>query len=176
MHKCTPDHQTAALEHAEGGRGGGYPIVEPPIGLRKDDNQARLTTNHPQHQLASLVGVHKHHTHAHLYTKDSAMVFGCGQCLYCYLPGLGSVLGVLGFTTNTLIQGQNSHHHHQDHNQSTVFFKQVLTLAGTVAIAIGLVLEYLNQAQNSGRIRSQPGLEATSGRDERETREEAKAK
>jgi len=86
---------------------------------------------------------------------------------------LGSVLGVLGFTTNTLIQGQNSH---QDHNQSTVFFKQVLTLAGTVAIAIGLVLEYLNQAQNSGRIRSQPGLEATSGRDERETREEAKAK
>ena len=104
------------------------------------------------------------------------MVFGCGQCLYCYLPGLGSVLGVLGFTTNTLIQGQNSHHHHQDHNQSTVFFKQVLTLAGTVAIAIGLVLEYLNQAQNSGRTRSQPGLEATSGRDERETREEAKAK
>ena len=85
-------------------------------------------------------------------------------------------MGVLGFTTNTLIQGQNSHHHHQDHNQSTVFFKQVLTLAGTVAIAIGLVLEYLNQAQNSGRTRSQPGLEATSGRDERETREEAKAK
>ena len=103
------------------------------------------------------------------------MVFGCGQCLYCYLPGLGSVLGVLGFTTNTLIQGQNLSHH-QDHNQSTVFFKQVLTLAGTVAIAIGLILEYLNQAQNSGRIRSQPGLEATSGRDERETREEAKAK
>jgi len=56
-----------------------------------------------------------------------------------------------------------------------VFFKQVLTLAGTVAIAIGLVLEYLNQAQNSGRTRSQ-GLEAESGRDERETREEAKAK
>ena len=83
-------------------------------------------------------------------------------------------MGVLGFTTNTLIQGQSGHH--QDHNQSTVFFKQVLTLAGTVAIAIGLVLEYLNQAQNSGRTRSQPGLEATSGRDERETREEAKAK
>jgi len=84
-------------------------------------------------------------------------------------------LGVLGFTTNTLIQGQSGHHQ-DDHNQSTVFFKQVLTLAGTVAIAIGLVLEYLNQAQNSGRTRSQPGLEATSGRDERETREEAKAK
>ena len=50
--ECTSARQTIRDRrpgtHAEGGRGGGYPIVDPPSGLRKDDNQARLTTNHPQ--------------------------------------------------------------------------------------------------------------------------------
>ena len=59
----------------------------------------------------------------------------------CYLPGLSTLLGLLGWT-NTLTATNHHHHHHHHHDNSTIF-QSVLTLLGTMAIAFGLLLEYV---------------------------------